>query len=100
MIQMYHVDLRYDGATFGLRDVSLHLERGEFVFLTGPSGAGKTSLLRLLFGAQKPSAGQLLVAGRNISRLTGRQLPLLRRQIGVIFQDFKLLPERSVFVPV
>jgi cell division transport system ATP-binding protein len=97
---MYHVDLRYDEASFGLRDVSLHLERGEFAFLTGASGAGKTSLLRLLFGALRPTAGQVVVAGRNITRLPPKKLPELRRQIGVIFQDFKLLPERSVFANV
>jgi len=97
MIQMYHVDLRYTGGTYGLRDISLTLERGEFVFLTGSSGAGKTSLLRLLFGAEQPSAGQILVAGRNITRMKSAQVPALRRQIGVIFQDFKLLPERTVF---
>ena len=97
MIQMYHVDLRYAGGTYGLRDVSISLEKGEFAFLTGASGAGKTSLLRLLFGAEQPSAGQILVAGRNITRIRAAQVPALRRQIGVIFQDFKLLPERSVF---
>jgi len=97
MIQMYHVDLRYTGGTYGLRDISLTLERGEFVFLTGSSGAGKTSLLRLLFGAEQPSAGQILVSGRNITRMKAAQVPALRRQIGVIFQDFKLLPERTVF---
>ena len=97
MIQMYHVDLRYTGGTYGLRDISLTLERGEFAFLTGSSGAGKTSLLRLLFGAEQPSAGQILVSGRNITRMRSAQVPALRRQIGVIFQDFKLLPERTVF---
>jgi len=97
MIQMYHVDMRYSGGTYGLRDVSLRVERGEFIFLTGSSGAGKTSLLRLLFAGERPSAGQVLVAGRNLSRISGAQIPVLRRQIGVIFQDFKLLPERSVF---
>ena len=97
MIQMYHVDLRYAGGTYGLRDVSITLERGEFAFLTGASGAGKTSLLRLLFAAEQPSAGQILVAGRNITRIRPSQVPVLRRQIGVIFQDFKLLPERTVF---
>ncbi|MCH6563055.1 MAG: cell division ATP-binding protein FtsE [Deltaproteobacteria bacterium] len=97
MIQMYHVDMRYPGETYGLRDVSLSVERGEFVFLTGPSGAGKTTLLRLLFGAEHPSRGQIIVAGRNVSRLSSASIPELRRQIGVIFQDFKLLPERTVF---
>lgn len=97
MIQMYHVDMRYPGETYGLRDVSLSVERGEFVFLTGPSGAGKTTLLRLLFGAEHPSRGQIVVAGRNVSRLSSASIPELRRQIGVIFQDFKLLPERTVF---
>jgi cell division transport system ATP-binding protein len=96
MIQMYHVDLRYAGGTYGLRDVSITLEKGDFVFLTGSSGAGKTSLLRLLFGAQKPSAGQIIVSGRNITPAR-RADPALRRQIGVIFQDFKLLPDRTVY---
>ena len=94
---MYHVDMRYPGETYGLRDVSLSIERGEFVFLTGPSGAGKTTLLRLLFGAEHPTRGQIIVAGRNVSRLSSASVPELRRQIGVIFQDFKLLPERTVF---
>ncbi len=97
MIQMYHVDLRYTGGTSGLSDVSLSVERGEFVFLTGASGAGKTSLLRLLFGAARPSSGQVLVSGRNMARLSGSDVSELRREVGVIFQDFKLLPERSVF---
>ncbi len=97
MIQMYHVDLRYDATQFGLRDVSMTIDKGEFVFLTGSSGAGKTSLLRLLFGAEKPTTGQILVAGRNISRLSPASVPDLRSQIGVIFQDYKLLTDRSVF---
>ncbi len=97
MIQMYHVEMRYPGETYGLRDVSVSIKRGEFVFLTGPSGAGKTTLLRLLFGAEHPSMGQIVVAGRNVSRLSSASIPELRRQIGVIFQDFKLLSERTVF---
>ncbi len=94
---MYHVDVRYDATRHALRDVSLVLDRGEFAFLTGSSGAGKTTLLRLLFGALRPSAGQLIVSGRSITRMASRDLPPLRRQIGVIFQDFKLLQARSVF---
>ena len=97
MIQMYHVDVCYEAGAYGLRDVSLHLTRGEFAFLTGPSGAGKTTLLRLLFGGLRPSAGQILVAGRNLSRLSPKLIPAVRREIGVIFQDFKLLADRSVF---
>jgi cell division transport system ATP-binding protein len=96
VIQAYHVDKRYAGGTWALRDVTLHVERGEFVFLTGASGAGKTTLLRLLFAAERPSAGQLLVSGRNVSRLPTARVPELRRHIGVIFQDFKLLSDRTV----
>ena len=96
MIQLYHIELRYDGGVRALQDVCLDIARGEFVFLTGASGAGKTSLLRLLFGAERPTSGQILVAGRNISRVRGSELPRLRRQIGVIFQDFKLLSDRTV----
>jgi len=97
MIQMYHVDMRYTGGAYGLQDVSLGVERGEFVFLTGASGAGKTTLLRLLFGAERPSAGQVVVSGRNMARLSSAHVSQLRREVGVIFQDFKLLSERTVF---
>ena len=78
---MYHVDLRYDATRYGLRDVSLDLERGEFAFLTGASGAGKTTLLRLLFGALKPTAGQILIAGRNLTRLPASAIPEVRRRV-------------------
>ena len=97
MIQLYHLEKRYDAATYGVRDISVEIERGEFVFLTGASGAGKTTLLRLLFGAERPTSGQIVIGGRNLSRLRPTTLPDLRRQIGVVFQDFKLLLDRSVF---
>jgi cell division transport system ATP-binding protein len=95
-IRLYHVSKSYSAGSFALRDVSLEIGRGEFVFVTGPSGAGKTTLLRLLFAAERPSEGQIVVLGRNIARLSARSIPQLRRRIGVVFQDFKLLPRRTV----
>ncbi|MCH2170032.1 cell division ATP-binding protein FtsE [Myxococcota bacterium] len=92
----FHVSKSYDAGTYALQDVSLELARGEFVFLTGSSGAGKTTLLKLLFAAERPSEGQIVVLGRNIARLGDGAIPALRRRIGVVFQDFKLLPNRSV----
>jgi len=80
-----------------LHNINLKIGKGEFVFLTGPSGAGKTTLLRLLYGALRPTRGEVLVDGQNVTRLTRSQIPLLRRSIGVVFQDFKLLHNRSVF---
>ncbi|MFB3117194.1 MAG: cell division ATP-binding protein FtsE, partial [Myxococcota bacterium] len=95
-IRMFHVSKSYLAGSFALRDVSIELAKGEFVFLTGPSGAGKTSLLKLIFGAERPSEGQIVVLGRNIARLGESAVPPLRRKIGVVFQDFKLLPRRTV----
>ena len=96
MIQMFHVTKRYEGDVLALSDVSLLVGKGEFVFLTGPSGAGKSTLLNLLFCAERASNGQILVTGRNVSRIRESQIPDLRRHIGVVFQDFKLLPHRTV----
>jgi cell division transport system ATP-binding protein len=93
---LYHVSKSYHAGHFALRDVSLEFGRGEFVFLTGPSGAGKTTLMRLIFAAERPSEGQILVLGRNAPRLGPRAVAPLRRRIGVVFQDFKLLPRRTV----
>ena len=95
-VRLFHVSKSYDAGSFALRDVSLELARGEFVFLTGPSGAGKTTLLKLLFAAEQPSEGQIVVLGRNIARLGESAIPPLRRRIGVVFQDFKLLQSRTV----
>ena len=96
LVQMYHVSKSYLPGTFALRDVTLEVHKGEFVFLTGPSGAGKTTLLKLLFAAEQPSEGQIVLRGRNIARLRDSAIPGLRRRIGVVFQDFKLLTRRSV----
>ncbi len=99
MIRLYHVGKTYGaGATAhdALQDVTLSIDKGEFVYVTGPSGAGKSTLLKLLYGAEKPSSGKLLVAGVDIAQLDSRRLPQLRRNVGIVFQDFKLLPRRSV----
>ena len=95
-VRMYGVSKSYLPGSWALRDVSLEIGRGEFVFLTGASGAGKTTLLKLLFAAERPNQGQILVLGRNIARLRGGAVPALRRRVGVVFQDFKLLGRRSV----
>jgi cell division transport system ATP-binding protein len=96
MIQMFHVYKAYPGDPPVLSDINLHVEKGEFVFLTGPSGAGKTTLLKLVFCAEQATKGQILVGGRNIARIRESAVPFLRRNIGVVFQDFKLLPSRTV----
>ncbi len=95
-IRMYHVSKSYLAGSYALRDVDLEVRRGEFVFVTGASGAGKTTLLKLLFAAERPSEGQIIIRGRNVARLRPRAIPALRRQIGVVFQDFKLLDGRTV----
>ena len=96
MIQLFHVHKQYSGEAPSLLDVSLGVEKGEFVFLTGPSGAGKSTLMRLVFCAEAATSGQLLVFGRNVAKVKPSQIPYLRRSIGVVFQDFKLLPDRTV----
>jgi cell division transport system ATP-binding protein len=96
MIQLFHVSKTYARDVEALVDINLHIQKGEFVFIVGPSGAGKTTLLRLIFRDELPSAGQILVNGRNVVKLPARAIPGLRRSIGVIFQDFKLLRDRSV----
>jgi cell division transport system ATP-binding protein len=95
-VRMYHVSKSYSAGTFALHDISLEIGKGEFVFLTGASGAGKSTLLELLFAAEKPSEGQIVVLGRNIGRLGDSAIPALRRRVGVVFQDFKLLARRTI----
>ena len=96
MIQFHNVFMSYQRDAAALNDVTLKVPKGDFVFVTGPSGAGKSTMLKLVYGALTPSRGQVLVDGQNITRLTRSQIPLLRRTIGVVFQDFKLLPNRTV----
>ena len=96
MIQLHNVFMSYQRDATALNGVTLQIPKGDFVFLTGTSGAGKSTLLRLLYVALKPTRGQVVVDGQNITRLTPAQIPYLRRNIGVVFQDFKLLPNRTV----
>ena len=96
MIQLFHVRKQYGNEAPALAGVTLHVQKGEFVFLTGPSGAGKSTLLRLVFCAEPPSSGQILVFGRNVARIRPSSIPYVRRSIGVVFQDFKLLPRRTL----
>jgi cell division transport system ATP-binding protein len=95
MIQFHHVSKAYPPASAALTDITLSIDKGEFVFLTGPSGAGKTTLLKLLFRDVDPSRGQILFNGQDIGRLNSRGVARLRRQIGLVFQEFKLLPRLS-----
>ena len=97
MIQFFHVYKTYGRDVEALVDINLLIQKGEFVFIAGPSGAGKTTLLRLIFRDELPTSGQILVNGRNVVKLPERAIPHLRRSIGVIFQDFKLLRDRSIF---
>jgi cell division transport system ATP-binding protein len=97
MIKFDNVTKRYDRGREALSGVSLEVETGELVFLTGRSGAGKSTLLKLIGLLERPTRGQVLVDGRNIGRLPARQIPRHRRQIGMVFQDHKLLEDRTVF---
>jgi cell division transport system ATP-binding protein len=97
MISVTEVTKRYPANPRpALSDVSLHIERGEFVFLVGTSGSGKSTFLRLLLREELPTSGSVTFAGRDLNRLPARKVPALRRQIGCVFQDFRLLPNRSV----
>jgi cell division transport system ATP-binding protein len=96
MIQAFHVYKQYDRESTALFDVTAHVEKGEFCFLTGPSGAGKTTFLKLVFREELPTQGQILVGGRNVTAIPSSQVPRLRRSIGVVFQDFKLLKRRTI----
>jgi len=97
LIQTFHLYKQYGRDNTALSDVTLEIDKGEFVFLTGPSGAGKTTFLKLIFREETPSQGQILVNGRNVSAIPESKIPFLRRDIGVVFQDFKLLRRKTVF---
>jgi cell division transport system ATP-binding protein len=96
MIQLFHVSKYYD-RRLALSDITLEVEKGEFILLMGPSGAGKSTLLKLLIGAERPEEGQIFMQGRSLAKLRSSEIPLLRRKVGVVFQDFHLLPKKTVF---
>ena len=97
MIQMFHVFKSFAANAPALEDITFRVEAGEFAILTGPSGAGKTTLLRLLYAAEQPDRGHIIVNRRNVTRLARRRIPEFRRSIGIVFQDFKLLPTKTAF---
>lgn len=96
VIRLFHVEKRY-GTRKALDDISLDIFKGDFLFITGASGAGKSTLLKLLYRNERVSAGQILVEGMNLARISHRQVALLRRQFGIIFQDFKLINTKTVY---
>ena len=97
MIRFENVTKTYKGGAVALRDVSVEIDKGEFVFIVGPSGSGKTTFIRLLLREEEPGRGRIWVAGREIGKLSQWRIPYLRRNIGCVFQDFRLLPNKSVF---
>ncbi len=97
MIETHGLGKAYGRGLYALRDLTLTVERGEFVFLTGPSGAGKSTLLRLLLLQERPTEGVAIVNGRNLVRMSTREVQAYRRSVGFVFQDFKLVPSKTVF---
>ena len=97
MIRLKDVEKTYENGTEALQGISFTIEDGEFVFLVGPSGSGKSTIIKLLTGEVIPTAGRVMVNGFSMSRISDRQIPYMRRTIGVIFQDFRLIPKKAVF---
>ena len=97
MIRTVNVTKVYKGNVVALRDVSIDIPKGEFVFLVGPSGSGKSTMISLLLREVQPTSGDIYVAGKNITQLSSWKIPMLRRNVGCVFQDFKLLPNKTVF---
>lgn len=96
MIALRGVSKQYAAGMLALDHVDIEIQKGEFVFVVGQSGAGKSTLIKLLYKEENPSSGQVIVGGKDLTRMKRREVPFLRRKIGVVFQDFKLLPDRTV----
>ncbi len=97
MIQFTNVSKQYDNGTMALRDVNFHVDKGEFVFIVGSSGAGKSTMMHLMLREEKPTSGTIEINGYNIGKLKQRQIPYFRRSLGVVFQDFRLIPTMNVY---
>jgi cell division transport system ATP-binding protein len=97
MIRFEQVSKAYERGARALDEVSFHLERGEFACLSGPSGSGKSTLLRLIYRAERPTSGRVLVGGQDVGRLGPARVQALRRRMGIVFQDWRLIPDRDVF---
>ncbi len=97
MLMMNNVSKVYPSGSVALQDINVHIEPGEFVFVVGPSGAGKSTFIKMLFREVLPTTGSIFVNGVDIMSLTPKEIPFMRRQLGIIFQDYRLLPDRTVF---
>ena len=97
MIRMTNVEKTYDNGTRALNGISFQIDDGEFVFLVGPSGSGKSTIIKLLTGEVVPTSGRVMINGFSMGRISQKQIPYLRRSLGVIFQDFRLIPSKTVF---
>lgn len=97
MIELYHIWKQYQKPDWALSDITIHVEKGDFYFITGPSGSGKTTLLKIIFRELFPTRGQIIIDGRNILRIPDHKIYKLRRTMGIVFQDFRLLFHKRVF---
>ncbi len=97
MIQMWNVEKKYSNGTVALEDITTRIRKGEFVFVVGASGAGKSTFIKLIYREEVPSSGMVIINSKNVNRMRKMDVALLRRNIGVVFQDFRLLPSKTVF---
>lgn len=97
MLEMIDVSKTYPGGSVALQDINVRIEQGEFVFIVGPSGAGKSTFFKMLFREVLPSSGKVIVNGHDLVKMTDKEIPYFRRQLGIVFQDYRLLPDRTVY---
>lgn len=97
MLEMIDVSKIYPGGSVALQDINIRIEQGEFVFIVGPSGAGKSTFFKMLFREVLPSSGKVIVNGHDLVKMTDKEIPYFRRQLGIVFQDYRLLPDRTVY---